>query len=140
LVPGGKLVLEIHDEAFVRATGEVDPSWFTARQSVFSDEPHLCLRECCWHPTHRAATERHFVVPLSGAAVRSYTSTTQAYSDDEYTGVLLDTAFTKIVRYESLAGDAEGAEPGLFVLVAQAIAAPPKARTDIISVRERTHE
>ncbi|MCP5055659.1 MAG: class I SAM-dependent methyltransferase [bacterium] len=119
LVPGGVLVLEVHEEAFVRAMGAGAPTWFTAQQGVFSDEPHLCLRECCWHPMQRAATERHFMVPLSGAALRVYTSTTQAYSDDEYLDVLVGSGFTKVERYDSLTGDAEGIEPGLFVLVAR---------------------
>lgn len=120
LVPGGVLVLEVHEEAFVRAMGAGPPTWFTAQRSVFSDEPHLCLRECCWHPSHCAATERHFMIPLSGAELRVYTSTTRACSDDEYADALSDTGFTKVERYESLTGNVEGAESGLFVLVARA--------------------
>lgn len=119
LVPDGVLVLEVHDEAFVRAIGEGPPSWFTAQQSVFSDMPHLCLKECAWHPEYRASTERHFVVPLSGDGCRPYVSTARAYSDAEYAALLNQAGFEIAERVDSLTGDSVGADPGLFVLVAR---------------------
>ena len=61
LLPGGALVLEVHRESFVRAVGARPPGWFSAAESVFSDAPHLVLRESFWHELERAATERWFV-------------------------------------------------------------------------------
>jgi SAM-dependent methyltransferase len=119
LLPGAALVLEVHSEELVRSVGEGIPSWYTAAQSVFSDEPHLCLRECFWIPQDRVAVERYFVVSLDSGDVATYVSTTQAYSDQQYTAVLRETGFADITRYASLSGDRPEAEPGLFVLVAR---------------------
>lgn len=118
LVDGGALVLEVHDEAIVREMGEARPTWFTAEQSVFADEPHVCLSENFWHPEARAATERHYVYPITGKDNRTYTSTTQAYSDAEYGELLKDADFPATKRFESLTGDSAGLQPGLFVFVA----------------------
>ncbi len=49
LLPGGALVLEVHRESFVRALGARPAGWFSAAESVFSDAPHLVLRESFWH-------------------------------------------------------------------------------------------
>ena len=99
--------------------GEAPPSWYTAAQSVFSDEPHICLRECFWSAPDRVAIERYFVIPLGSDEVETYVSTTQAYSEREYGSVLREAGFGEVRRYASLAGDEPGAEPGLFVLVAR---------------------
>ena len=44
--PSGALVLEVASEHQVRSLGGQPSTWFGARQSVFSDDPHLCLKEC----------------------------------------------------------------------------------------------
>ena len=119
LAPGGSLVLEVHSEAFVRSIGEGNPSWYTAQRGVFSDRPHLCLRECSWHPQHRAAIERYLVVSLPPAELAEYLSTTQAYSDEEYTSLLRGLGFDRITRHASLSGGHPEQEQGLFVLVAR---------------------
>jgi SAM-dependent methyltransferase len=119
---GGTLVLEVHEEAFVRDLGQGTPTWFTASQSVFSDAPHLCLRECAWHESHRATTERYYVAPLSGGELTSYVNTLQAYSNSEYDDMLRDAGFARVERHASLSGTAAEAHEGLFVLVARGFA------------------
>ncbi len=83
LSPRGALVVEAQTEQLVRSLGEQEPTWFSASQGIFSDEPHLCLCEGDWHPDSRVATERYFVVALGSSEVASYVNTTQAYSDRE---------------------------------------------------------
>ena len=119
LAPGGAMVLEVHEEDFVNASGQAAPFWYTARQSVFSDDPHLCLRECSWHPRARVAIERWFVLHQDGSAVDTYTSTLQGYSRAAYADLLEAAGFTESEEVESLEGP--GGEPaqGLFVLVAR---------------------
>ena len=55
LGPSGSLILEVHTEESVRQIGEQPPTWFSTQQGLFSDQPHLCLRECTWHAAARAA-------------------------------------------------------------------------------------
>lgn len=120
----GTLILEVHSEAFVRCVGEESPTWYTARQSVFSDAPHLCLRECSWHLPQRAATERYCVVSLPAGDVATYVSTLQAYSEAEYAALLREAGFDHIRHHASLAGEGADPEPGLFVVAARANDAP----------------
>ena len=120
LRPTGALVLEVHPEAHVRAIGAQGVTWFTSSRSVFSDHPHLCLRECMWHAPARVATERHLVVSLESAQVDTYVSTMQAYSDSGYASLLRDVGFASSERHASLAGDSNEGKRDLFVLVARA--------------------
>ena len=120
LVPGGVLVLEIHPEATVRELGRQGPTWFTARQGLFSEEPHLCLRECSWSEKHQVATERYFVIEVATGEVAQYVSTTQGYSDSEYESLIREQGFEQLERYGSLEGSASNPDDGLFVLVGRA--------------------
>ncbi len=133
LSPGGALVVEAQTEQLVRSLAQQEPTWFSASQGIFCDEPHLCLREGDWHPDSRAATERYFVVALGSGEVASYVNTTQAYADGEYVDALQRAGFTEVERHLSLAGDAveaaadSAAADGLFVLVARVGATPGAA-------------
>lgn len=120
LLPSGALVLEAHSEAHLRSIGARAPTWFRAHRGLFSDEPHLCLTECAWHPDFRATTEQHFVVSLGSSEVDHYVSTSQAYSDGEYIELLRGSGFQQVERHISLAGDPVDGEDGLFVLIARA--------------------
>ena len=119
LAPSGALVVEAHSEERVRSIGAQPPTWLATRQSVFSDDPHLYLKECAWHPESQAATEQYFVVSLRSAETIRYVSTTQAYSDAEYLELLRDAGFPKTEHHASLAGNSAEADEGLFVLVAR---------------------
>ena len=119
LAPSGALVVEAHSEERVRSIGAQPPTWLATRQSVFSDDPHLYLKECAWHPESQAATEQYFVVSLRSAETIRYLSTTQAYADAEYLELLRDTGFPETEHHASLAGNSAEADEGLFVLVAR---------------------
>lgn len=120
VAPSGALVLEVASEKHVRSLGAQPSTWFGARQSVFSDEPHLCLKECAWHDESHTAIERYFVVTLQSGEVAHYASTTQAYADEEYDELLRDAGFLQVERYESLSRGPADDDAGMLVLVARA--------------------
>ena len=122
LAPGGALVLEVHTEAAVRKLGQQDATWFTARQGLFSQEPHLCLHEASWSEKRQVATEQYFVVELATGEVTQYASTAQAYSDAEYESLLREQGFGQLERYGALDDSASNPDEGLFVLVGRAVA------------------
>ena len=113
----GRLIIEVHSEQFVRALADGGRSWYIARESVFSDDPHLCSKECLWHPEQRVATERYFVVYLKAGDITTYVSTTQGCTGEEYAMPFRQAGFSGVERYPSLSREA-GREDGLVVLVA----------------------
>jgi SAM-dependent methyltransferase len=119
LAPGGPLVLEVHEERFVRDVGRRAPTWFSAARGLFSDEPYLCLYESAWSDAERAAVERYHVLTGSTPEVARYAATLKAYSDTEYGAMLRAAGFDESVRHESLDGSPGEASDGLFVLVAR---------------------
>lgn len=100
LAPSGSLLLEVHPYETVRDIGEAPPHWALEEQGVFSDAPHLLLTESDWHAGQRVATER-FTVIRDGAPTRSYSQTTQAYSDEELEEMLSEAGFSVAGWYES---------------------------------------
>lgn len=119
LAPGGLLVLEVHEERFVREVGGRGPSWFSASHGLFSEEPYLCLYEAAWSDSERAAVERYLVISAATGEVTPYASTASAYSDAEYASMLREAGFEGSVRHESLDGGPGEPGEGLFVLVAR---------------------
>ena len=117
--PSGALVMEVASEKHVRSLAAQARTWFSARQSVFSDEPHLRLKECAWHDESRTAIERYVVVTLQSSEVAHYASTTRAYSDDEYGELLGDAGFRRVECHASLSGGPADDDAGMLVLVAR---------------------
>ncbi len=77
---GGRLLLEPHTEAAVRALGSGAPSWYSSESGLFSDVPHLLLQEHSWDEDTRTATIRYFLVEGDAGSVTRYAQTMQAYS------------------------------------------------------------
>ncbi len=119
LAPAGALVLEVHRAEVIEAIGRRAPGWFTSRESVFADEPHLCLAEASWDPEAGAASERWFVLPLGPGDPTCYVNTLQAYSDSEYEALLRGAGFGTIEEQPSLSGSRGVGETDYFVLVAR---------------------
>ncbi len=109
-------MLEPQSAAGVQATGEEAPVWSAQAAGLFSDGPHLTLRECAWHPEQAASTERYFVFGDEGEP-DLYTQSTRAYRDAEFETMLERAGFAIIGRYESIGDESEA---DLFGLVAQA--------------------
>ena len=117
LAPSGTLVLEVHDETTVRRLGQREPVWYTEQSGLFSDAPHLCLRESAWSQTERAAVDRYFVWEAEARQLSEYVNTLKAYSESEYLELLSAAGFAKPRRFDSLDGEKAASPPDLFVLV-----------------------
>lgn len=111
---GGRLLLEAHTEDAVRRIGARPPIWYTAERGLFSDAPHLCLRESFWNEARRTATDRWTAVDLRTHDTSPYHSSLQAYSDAEYEALLVGNGFERPVTF----ADMGAPQPDLAVLVA----------------------
>jgi SAM-dependent methyltransferase len=116
LKPGGKLLLEVHHEQFVRRLGAVNSSWYSAPSGLFSDRPHVVLEEVFWDEELKTATTRFYVIGAESGEVQRFASALQAYTEDEYRQALESCGFGNIRFYPSLAGD-ENAQPGDMIAI-----------------------
>jgi SAM-dependent methyltransferase len=96
LVPGGMLLLEPHRFATVEKVGTQAPFWQSAEAGLFSDSPHLWLRENFWDAKSRTATTRYFIIDAATGAVTRMADTMQAYTDQKYYRLLEDIGFAEI--------------------------------------------
>lgn len=113
LRPGGTLVCELHPYAVVERVGQEAPTWFTAREGLFSPRPHLCLVESSF-ADERAVTH-YYVIDAQDGHLTPYTTMLQAYSDEAYRALFAD--FAAVDFYPCLTGDAVTED--LFVIVAR---------------------
>lgn len=117
LKPGGKLLLEYSTEESVQEIGKEAPVWYTETAGLFSDHPHLMLRQSAWDAGCRAAVNRHIVIDAETAAVTRYTVSYQAYSQDELRRLLQEIGFAGVTFYPSLTGEEDGT--GFLAVVAK---------------------
>jgi len=96
LAPGGTLLLEPHRFATVKKVGTQAPFWQSAEAGLFSDNPHLWLRENFWDAQGRTATTRYFIIDAATGAVTRMADTMQAYRDQEYHRLLEDIGFVEV--------------------------------------------
>ncbi|MCL4251885.1 MAG: methyltransferase domain-containing protein [Anaerolineae bacterium] len=113
LKPGGRLLLEVHTYAAVEREGSQSPTWYTAQEGLFSDEPYLCLEESSF--ARKRAVTRIYVFDAQTGAMTPYTTMLQAYTDAEYRTLLA--AFTDHETVISL--DGETPDENLFVITAR---------------------
>ena len=119
LTERGILLLEVHTLSAVREIGERPPSWYTADSALFSDRPHLCLREGSWNESRKTAIERYFIVDAQTGAVTRHGASIQAYTDAEYRSLIRDCGFAKVDFRPGLTGAAEGEDDLLFAILAE---------------------
>jgi SAM-dependent methyltransferase len=119
LEEGGRLLLEPHTFATVRAVGQQPASWYSADSGLFSDRPHLCLIESFWDPQQSTTTERYFIVDGVTGRVTRYASSMQAYSHEQYQSLLEAYGFEEVVFFPSLGGGTDQPESDLIAIVAQ---------------------
>jgi SAM-dependent methyltransferase len=116
LAPGGRLLLEVHDDATIEGIGRGAATWAASAGGLFSPRPHLCLVERHWDEASAVATIRYDVVDAESGAVGHFAQSMQAWAESGYRRLLEECGF----------GDPEflpgfGAAPksnGLFVIVA----------------------
>jgi SAM-dependent methyltransferase len=115
---GGRLVLEVHTEAAVRAMGAAPATWRTRERGLFSDTPYLLLEESFWDGDEAVAIRRHYVVDCRTAAVSRYGQCVQAYTTLEYRNLLVNAGFSATTIVPSLSGQDD--DPDFVVLLARA--------------------
>ena len=81
------------------------PPWYTTKNGMFSDQPHLCLCETVWDSDNCVYTERTFVIDAATGNVTRYASSAQAYTDEEYCSLLDECGFAEIAFFPSLTGE-----------------------------------
>ncbi len=119
LAKGGTILLEPHTFEAVRRTGEKPASWYTSRLGLFSDQPHLCLKENFWDDERRATTERLIVADAMTAEITWYASSMQAYENEQYKSLLEQSGFGDIEFRASLGGGGDSFQSELMVVTAR---------------------
>lgn len=119
LAEGGRLLLEPHTFRWLQEAGEEPRSWQSAPAGLFSDRPHLVLRDPCWDANRKTLTRRYYVVDAATAAVTRYAESLQAYTDGEYERLLAEAGFAETQFFPSLGSDASNLQGALMAIVAR---------------------
>ena len=106
LIPNGLLLLEPQRFAAVERNGRAGSSWYSCGEGggLFSDRPHLCLSESFWDPNSQSATQRFFIVDAETNEVTRHALTNEAYTDEQFQGLLTQVGFKDIQFLPSLVG------------------------------------
>lgn len=118
LKPGGKILLEPHTFDAVYELGNQPATWYSAENELFAEKPHLCLMESFWDEDLSVAIERYFIVDAATGEVARYSSSMQAYENDELVEMLTQAGFLNSEFHPSLTGKPDEMTQ-LQVLVAQ---------------------
>jgi 8-oxo-dGTP pyrophosphatase MutT (NUDIX family)/SAM-dependent methyltransferase len=122
---GGHVLLEPHTFELVRQLGEGPATWYSSRTGLFSERPHLMLKENHWNADAAVAIERYYVVDASTGAVTRHASTMQAYTPEGYSALLQSAGYGAPRRFASLGGDEGPVQEGLIALLAEASGPAP---------------
>jgi SAM-dependent methyltransferase len=117
LKPGGKILLEPQTFDAVYGTGNQPATWYSAKNELFAEEPHLCLMESFWDEELSVAIERYFIVEAASGEVTRYSASTQAYTEEGFREMLSSARFSAVEIYPSLMGKENPSQRELFVLV-----------------------
>ncbi len=102
LVPGGLLVVEYQPESsFPRQDFQ---QWEACRRSVFSDRPHLWLREYHWDETSRSEITVHWIIDAASGAVTRFAQSGRAWSEDELVALLDETGLHDVAFHPPIVG------------------------------------
>ena len=96
LRPGGKLLLEILDDA--KFDKKDDTWWYTDTGGLWGDFPYLHLGERAWDPAQRAAVERFHILNLETGEMQVYGLSDQAYTAAQVTEMLQEAGFGQVER------------------------------------------
>lgn len=116
LNPGGWLLLEPHPFHIIQQLGEKPASWYSSREGLFSEKPHVVLQENFWNEQLLTATMRYIVIEADTGQMTQYSQSMQAYQDEEYCSLLTSCGFEDIKIAPGLLG--EDSPPGLFAISA----------------------
>ena len=106
LTPGGGLLLEPHTFEKVLELGSQPSSWHSAKKGLFGNEPYLYLQENLWDEEARVAIQRYYIIDAASGEVTCHSSSTQAYTNEEYRILLNDCCFAEVSFFDSISGGA----------------------------------
>lgn len=116
----GILLLEPHTFDGVRDTGKPgDSTWYWTRKGLFSNRPHIYLKEKFWDADRRTSTTRYFIIDTATSDMLKYAQSAQAYTNEEYRSLVTEIGFKDIHLYPSLTGKEDESQKGLLALTAQ---------------------
>jgi SAM-dependent methyltransferase len=118
LSKGGSLLLEVSTSEALEGIGKQGPSWYSASSGLFSERPHLCLEEYFWAAQESVLTVRHFVVDAATSQVTQFTNNLQAYPDERYRSLLIESGFTEIQFFPSQMSGMDKTQSDFFAIVA----------------------
>ena len=119
LSENGTLLLEPHSFGVIKSIGQLPPSWYSAKNGLFSNKPHICLDESFWDEQSSTATKRYFIIDASTGDIAHYATTYQAYTKEQYHNLLKECGFETIDFYPSLGEAKDKCPSDLFALVAR---------------------
>jgi len=119
LAADGVFLIEPHTFTAVQQMGLAGRSWYSSRNGLFSDKPHLCLSENIWDDESHTTTVRYYVLDAASRQVAAHAQSYQAYSTAEYTELLCQRGLEDVQFYPSLTGERDVSQPGLFVIAAR---------------------
>ncbi|MEI8248531.1 MAG: methyltransferase domain-containing protein [Lentisphaerota bacterium] len=119
LKSGGILLIEPSTLEYVKTVGTKGMFWSGGVSGLFSDSPHLVLKETFWLEKQHVAVERVFIVDAVTAEVTRCSTSIQAYKLSELKEMFLRAGFTDIRKYDTLADTGRDALPGFFALTAR---------------------
>lgn len=100
LVPGGRILLEVHTRQTVVDYGLAPATWYASQGGLFSDRPHVCLTENHWFEQQETSVGVFHVLVKGEPNPRTYHNTMRAWSDEEYRGLLETAGFSGIRFHE----------------------------------------
>lgn len=119
LVPGGKLLAEVHTFDEVKRQGTAEPSWQRCPQGLFLPKPHLLLTEHAWDEKAQTSSTLFWAIDESGNATRFGNQMT-AWHDEQYLRLISDCGFTALPGPDSVAWPVSQTFAGkLFALLAE---------------------
>lgn len=119
LKPGGTLLIEPSTLEYVKTVGTKGLFWSGGVSGLFSDSPHLVLKETFWIEKRNVAVERVFIVDGGTSEVTRCSTSIQAYKLNELKEMFQRAGFTDVRKYDTLADTGRDALPGFFALTAR---------------------
>ncbi|WP_174507764.1 methyltransferase domain-containing protein [Klebsiella oxytoca] len=119
LMPGGRLLIEVHTFDEVKRQGMAEASWQRCPDGLFLGVPHLLLTEHDWDEKAQTSSTQFWAIEANGQTTR-FGSQMTAWRDDEYVSLLDNAGFTLLPPPESHYWPvSETFERKLFVLLAE---------------------
>ena len=115
----GILLLEPHTFEGVKERSKPSTSWYSRQAGLFSSVPHVVLVERMWSERHNTITIRHYIIDLATCNVTRYAQSAQAYTNEEYSALLINSGFSDIKFMSSLTGSTKDEQQGFQVIVAR---------------------